>query len=118
MRAFKAFLSVGLPLCSAAAFAMAVPPSAADEETAANKLIPQEQLVEVRVAAQTIREARIAGNSTPEEIAATGKYLTAADKALVAAIQARRALKVDEYKKQAAIVFANKDKACAILSGC
>lgn len=103
---------------SSTAFAMGVTPQAMEVERAADKVIAPERLVEVRIAAQTIREARIAGASTAAEIKATAGNLKAADNALINAINARRALNVPEFEKQAAIVFANRDKACAILSGC
>lgn len=114
----KFILAIAALAFSTTALAMGVTPQAMEVERAADKVIAPERLVEVRVAAQTIREARVVGASTASEIKATAGHLKAADNALSNAINARRALNVAEFEKQAAIVFANRDKACAILSGC
>lgn len=102
----------------ASSMAMGVPPAAAEHEAAAEKVIPQAELLKVRNAEHTVRLARAKGASTDAEIKASAKFHKAAETAVYAAVKARLALDVAAYEKQAAIVFANRDKACAILSGC
>jgi hypothetical protein len=103
---------------SSTVLAMGVPPQAAVHEAEAEKVIPQTELVKVRTAEQTIRNARAKGASTDAEIKASAKFHKAAENAVYEAVRLRLALDRAGFDKQAAIVFANKDKACAILSGC
>lgn len=103
---------------SAPAIAMGVPPSAGVHEAAAEKVIPQTELISVRIAEQTIRDARAKGASTDAEIKASAKFHKAAESAVLEAVRLRLALDRAGFDKQAAIVFSNRDKACAILSGC
>lgn len=114
----KIIFAIAALAISSTALAMGVPPSAADQETAANKVVPAERLVEVRIDAQTVTNARQKGVSTDAEIKATAGFQKAANNGVYAAVDARRALNLAEFNKQAAIVKEARDKACAILSGC
>lgn len=114
----KIILSFAFFAFSTTALAMAVPPNAREKEAAAEKVIPQSDMVELRTAEQTIRNARKAGASTPTEISDTAGLHKAAENAVLAAVKARLALDVGAFNQQAAIVIRSRDRACAILSGC
>ncbi len=114
----KTIITIAALAFSSAAFAMATPPEAKDIEAKAEAVIPNSRLAEVRIDVETVNQARRNGSSTAAEVKATSGYYSAADKALSAAISARNSLNRAEFDRQAAIAKTNRDKACAILSGC
>lgn len=103
---------------STTTFAMGSVQPAIQAEAAAEKVIPQTELIPVRVAANAFTKASLPGNSTDAERKAAASFVANGNKALAAAVTARLALDRAGFERNAAIVFANRDKACAVLSGC
>lgn len=114
----KIILALAALSLSTTAFAMGVTPAALEAEAAAEKVVPREELTKVLAAATAVTQARLPANSTAAERKASAAFASRVTNALSAAGKARLALDRAGYDRNAAIVFTNRDKACAVLSGC